>query len=217
MDARALQSRCMAFLAERMNTDPAHDLSHVRRVVNNSLYLTDIEGANVLITVPAACLHDCVAIPKDAPNRSQASRLSADEAVRFLESVDYPAGWLGEVHHAVEAHSFSAGIAPRTLEARIVQDADRLEALGAIGIARCLLTGASMGTDLYDSRDPFCDRRPPDDRQYTVDHFYTKLFKLPGTMQTRAGREEAVRRVAYMRAFLRELAQEIGTGVAADG
>ncbi len=113
------------------------------------------------------------------------------------------------MHHAIEAHSFSAGIPPRTLEARIVQDADRLEALGAIGIARCLLTGGTMRTPLYDPDDPFCDRREPDDRSYTLDHFYCKLFKLPGTMQTAAGREEARRRVDYMQGFLAELAGEI--------
>ena len=98
---------------------------------------------------------------------------------------------------------------PRTLEARIVQDADRLEALGAIGIARCLLTGASMGTRLYDPADPFCDQRPANDRQFTLDHFHTKLFKLPETMQTRAGRDEAQRRAGYMRGYLEQFRGEI--------
>ena len=209
MDLQALQKACIEFLRTRMDADPAHDISHVRRVVNNTVYLTEFEKANDLITVPAAWLHDCVSVPKNSPQRNQASRLAAAEAVRFLEGTGFPADRLPDVFHAIEAHSFSAKIPPRTLEARIVQDADRLEALGAIGIARCLLTGGSMGTSLYDPEDPFCEQRTPDDRQFTVDHFYTKLFKLPTTMQTVAGREEAQRRVKYMQGYLNELATEI--------
>jgi uncharacterized protein len=209
MNLDALQEACLAFLGENLGNDPAHDVSHVRRVVNNTLYLTDLERANELVTIPAAWLHDCVTVAKDSPQRSQASQLAAATAVQFLEGIDFPPRLLPDVHHAIEAHSFSAGIPPRTPEARIVQDADRLEALGAIGIARCLLTGGTMGTPLYDHDDPFCDRREPDDRRYTLDHFYCKLFKLPETMQTSAGREEARRRVDYMREFLAELAGEI--------
>ena len=212
MNLSALEIACMEFLSGRMETDPAHDLSHVRRVVNNTRYLTDIESANTMISIPSAWLHDCVTVPKDSPQRSAASKLAADDAVLFLRSLDYPAQWLDEVHHAIEAHSFSANVAPRTLEAKIVQDADRLEALGAIGIARCVLTGGSMGTPLYDPDDPFCDHRPPDDKRFTVDHFYTKLFRLPATMQTDAGRAEAQRRVEYMREFLARLAEERGAG-----
>jgi uncharacterized protein len=174
MNMHQVQAACLEYLEKNLESYPAHDISHVRRVVNNTLYLTDI-----------------------------------DEAVRFLAGIGYPEQLLGEIHHAIEAHSFSAAVRPRSLEARIVQDADRLEALGAIGIARCLLTGGNMGTPLYDPDDPFCDARDPDDRKYTLDHFYTKLFKLPGTMQTRAGRAEANRRVDYMRDFLAELAGEI--------
>ncbi len=209
MSPADLQQHCLSFLEQRMAADPAHDISHIRRVVKTTLYLTDIEQANLSVTLPAAWLHDCVSVPKDSHLRAQASRLAADEAIEFLQGIAYPDENLEAVHHAIEAHSFSAGITPRTSEARIVQDADRLEALGAIGIARCLLTGGAMGTALYEASDPFCERREPDDRQFTLDHFYCKLFKLPGTMQTRAGKDEADRRVAYMRAFLDQLRLEI--------
>jgi uncharacterized protein len=209
MTSSELQKHCLDFLTDRMATDPAHDLSHVRRVVRNTVGLSRSETAEMDITLPAAWLHDCVSVPKDSDQRSQASRLAAAEAVTFLQSIGYPDAKLEAIRHAIEAHSFSAGIEPRTLEARIVQDADRLEALGAIGIARCLLTGGSMGTPLYDPEDPFSQAREPDDRRYTLDHFYCKLFKLPDTMQTEAGRAEAHRRAEYMRAFLERLRQEI--------
>ena len=77
---------------------------------------------------------------------------------------------------------------PLASVAIVVQGADRLDALGAIGIARCLLTGGALGSDLYHPDDPFCTGREPDDRAFMADHFYTKLFKRPDTMQTSAGR-----------------------------
>ncbi len=209
MNLDKLQDQCSAFVEERMASDPAHDISHVRRVVANAVQLSDTERARHEITLPAAWLPDCVSVPKNSGLRSQASRMAADEGGRFLASIGFPDVLREEVQHAIEAHSFSANIAPRTLEARVVQDADRLEALGAIGIARCLLTGGAMGTPLYANNDPFCRDREPDDRAYTLDHFYRKLLGLPGSMRTEAGRTEAERRVAYMHEFLRTLEQEI--------
>ncbi len=209
MNLQELHNSCEKFVRNRMSGDPAHDISHVRRVVKNTLYLTDIEQSNPIITVAAAWLHDCVSVAKDSDLRAEASQLAAHDAVEFLSGTRYPREWLEDVYHAIEAHSFSANIQAQTLEAKIVQDADRLEALGAIGIARCLLTGGSMGTSLYEPGDPFCNEREPDDRQYTLDHFYKKLFTLPETMQTRAGRAEANRRAAYMREFLDQLKAEI--------
>jgi uncharacterized protein len=200
---------CESFVAGRTAADPAHDLSHIKRVVNNALYLSDIEGCNRDVVLPAAWLHDCVQVPKDSPQRSQASRLAADEAVRFLRTWNYPENLLEAVHHAVAAHSYSAGIPVESTEAGVVQDADRLDALGAIGIARCLLTGGALGSDIYHPDDPFGEHRALDDKAWMVDHFFTKLFKLPATMQTGAGRAEAERRVAQMRTFLEELGREV--------
>ncbi|MBT8047327.1 MAG: HD domain-containing protein [Gammaproteobacteria bacterium] len=189
--------------------DAAHDLSHVKRVVKNCAYLTDIEDANAFITVPAAWLHDCVAVAKDSPQRALGSRLAAAAAVDFLSGTHYPAEQLPDVYHAIEAHSYSADIKPRSLEAKVVQDADRLDSLGAIGIARCLLVGGHLRRPLFDLEDPFCDQREPDDSLYTIDHFYAKLFKLPATMQTAAGREEAHRRAELMQEYLENLRSEI--------
>ena len=205
-----LQTLCLDYLSEVMDGDPAHDISHVRRVVQNTIGLTEVANGNAAVTLPAAWLHDCVTVAKDSPLRKQASKLAADEAVRFLESVDYPAELLPAIHHAIEAHSFSANIETDTLEARIVQDADRLEAIGAIGIARCFLTGGSMGTPLYDQADPFAENRTLNDRSYTLDHFYCKLMGLQDTMKTEAGRAEAIRRTDYMKEFLDKLGAEIG-------
>lgn len=209
MNLQKLQNQCLGFMEKLSPADGAHDLSHVKRVVKNCSYLTDIEKANSLITIPAACLHDCVAVAKDSPLRSQGSKLAADAAVAFLSETGYPQDLLPEVYHAIEAHSYSAGIPTRSLEAQVVQDADRLDSLGAIGIARCLLVGGHLNRPLFDAQDPFCDFRQPDDSLYTIDHFYAKLFKLPDTMQTEAGRTEAHRRARLMQQYLDQLRAEI--------
>jgi len=205
-----LQRQCLDYLGEVMAADPAHDITHVRRVVQNALMLTEAEKGNAAVSIPAAWLHDCVSVAKDSPLRKQASQLAAREAIRFLASIGYPDELLPQIYHAIEAHSFSANIPTETLEARIVQDADRLEALGAIGIARCLLTGGSMGTPLYEPDDPFANNRDPDDRRFTLDHFHCKLLGLADTMKTAAGKAEAIRRTDYMKAFLAKLGTEIG-------
>jgi uncharacterized protein len=210
MNLDQLQNLCLDYLGDVMASDPAHDISHVKRVVQNTLILTQAENGNTAISVPAAWLHDCVSVAKDSPLRKKASQLAAREAVRFLESVKYPSALLPQIYHAIEAHSFSANIPAETLEARIVQDADRLEAVGAIGIARCFLTGGSMGTPLYEPSDPFAQNRDLDDRRYTLDHFYCKLLGLADTMKTEAGKAEAIKRTGYMKAFLQQLGLEIG-------
>lgn len=196
--------------------DPAHDLAHVRRVVANARALAAAEAADLAVVLPAAWLHDCVVLPKDSADRPRASRLAAAAAAGYLSQIGYPAAHIPAIVHAIEAHSFTARIPPETLEARVVQDADRLDALGAIGIARTLMLGAAMGKPLYDEAEPLPQTRAPDDGQNVIDHFYTKLLRLAEMMQTTAGRREAERRTGLMRVYLAELGREIaGDGLEA--
>lgn len=189
--------------------DPAHDFLHIRRVVATALKLAREERADMRIVLPAAYFHDFVAIPKDDPRRTQASTLSGEAALRYLRDAGYPAQHLEAIRHAIEAHSFSAGISSETMEAKVVQDADRLDSLGAIGVARCFTTGAFMGRPFYDEPDPFAERRAPDDKSYTVDHFFVKLFKIAETLKTAAARKEGARRVAFMKGYLQQLSSEV--------
>jgi uncharacterized protein len=198
-------------LGQHTLADAAHDPNHIRRVVTNARRLTLAEGADWLVVMPAAWLHDCVAVPKSSPDRRNASRLCARQAVEWLENHDWPHGRLDEIGHAIEAHSFSAGIAPRTLEAKVVQDADRLDALGAVGLARTLMLGGELQRSFYDDADPFCETRAPDDSIFTLDHLFAKLLTLEGTMQTPGGRVEAGRRTQFIRTFLVQLHDEIGS------
>jgi len=210
MNPHDWQNQFETYLKKQMADDAAHDQAHIHRVVKSAIQLAENEQADLNIVIPAAWLHDCVVVPKDSPQRSQASRLAAATAVDFLQSIDYPKRYLADIAHAIEAHSFSAGIPTETIEAKVVQDADRLDAIGAIGIARCFMVGNAMGTSIYNDNDPFCIERQPDDRNYSVDHFYAKLFTLIDTMKTEAGREEAEQRNAFMQDFLRQLGTEIG-------
>jgi len=208
-----LESACRAFVARVPAADAAHDVAHVQRVVSNVRWLTAVEQADPWVTLPSAWLHDCVAIAKDSPLRDQGSRLAAEAAVEFLSAIDdYPETKLEAVHHAIAAHSFSANIPVRSLEAAVVQDGDRLDSLGAVGIARCLLVGGNLNRPLCSADDPFCDTREPDDSRYTLDHFYAKLLKLPHSMQTAAGRAEAERRALLMQQYLDQLRSEISSG-----
>jgi uncharacterized protein len=127
--------------------------------------------------------------------------------------MDYPNDLIPQIQHAVIAHSFSANVACETMNAKVVQDADRLEAVGAIGIARCLMTAGSMGQRLYDPDDPFATNRQLDDSKQSIDHFYKKLLRLPESMQTASGRTEAATRVSIMQAFLTQLATEINAPI----
>lgn len=205
------EARFAAFLAENRHAeDAAHDTMHIRRVVANARALAAAEGADRAVVLPAAWLHDCVIVPKDSPQRTKASRLAATAAGEYLHDADYPPLHIPAIQHAIEAHSFSARIAPRTLEAQVVQDADRLDALGAVGIARTLMLGGAMGKPLYDASEPFPVARTADDRENVLDHFFVKLLTLSDTMQTRAGRAEAERRTAFMRRYLAQLGEEIG-------
>ncbi len=192
-------------------SDGAHDLGHLDRVWKSCrLIALDEPGADADVLAAAAYFHDAVNLPKDSPDRAQASRLSADLAVRELAAMGFDAGRMAAVHHAIAAHSFSAGIAPETVEARILQDADRLEALGAIGLARMFLIAGQMGGALFHAADPLAIERALDDRRYALDHLEVKLFPVAAAMQTATGRRMAEERAEWMESFRTRLLHEIG-------
>lgn len=189
--------------------DPAHDPLHLKRVARLAKTLRATEGGRLEVIIPAAWLHDLVVIPKNDPRRSQASRLSAEAALQFLTEISYPSEFFEEIAHAIEAHSFSAQIEPKTLEAKIVQDADRLDGLGAIGIARCFTVGGLLNRTIYSEQDPFCQNRTPNDLEFAIDHFFVKLFKIVPSLQTSTARQEGERRIQVMKDYLESLEKEI--------
>lgn len=195
----------------RMKQDPAHDLAHLDRVWANAHLIAQAEGgANLRVLLGAAYLHDLVNLPKDAPDRAGASALSAQTAAPILRDLGFSQPETDATGHAITAHSFSAQAPPETIEAMILRDADRLDALGAVGIARAFLVAGALGRPLYDPADPFAVNRAPDDSLWSIDHWQLKLLQLPRDMLTAKGRELANQRAGRMLAYLTQLSEEIG-------
>lgn len=190
--------------------DGAHDLGHLLRVWRNVARIMAVEGGDPRILTAATILHDCVHVEKNAPGRNLASRRAAGRAADLLRAMDWPDDAIAAVHHAIEAHSFSAGITPQSPEARILQDADRLDAIGLIGVARCFYTAGRMGSALHHPHDPQARGRNLNDSRFALDHFPVKLLKLAENFQTATGRTLAAARHAALQDFMDGLLAEIG-------
>lgn len=192
--------------------DPAHDGLHVRRVAILAEQIGLPEGADITIVVPAALLHELFHYPKNHPDAAQSGEKCAMLAGEALRAEGCPPAQREAVCECIRVHSYSRGLVPTGREAQVLQDADRLDALGAIGIARCFATGTSMQRRFYAPDDPFCDVRPPDDARWTLDHFACKLLRLPLRLHTDTARALARPRLAFLTLFLEQLRQEIGAG-----
>lgn len=195
-------------VAERL--DGSHDVSHRHRVWSNVCAIRDKEGGDHQVLLAATLLHDCVSVEKNSPFRSSASRLAAAKATELLAEMGWDEERTQAVAHAIESHSYSADITPTSLEAKILQDADRLDALGMVGVARLFYVSGRMGSHLYDPADPQAQQRDLDDKRFAVDHFKTKIFTLAQGFQTATGRQLAQVRHARAERFLREFMEEIG-------
>jgi uncharacterized protein len=190
--------------------DPAHDFHHIMRVYKNANLIGQREGANLEILLAAALLHDLVVYPKGSAKSSRSSDDSADLAENILQRYGYPQDKINRISYCIRTHSYSKKLIPVSLEGRILQDADRLDALGAIGIARTFSVGGSEKRTFYNTEDPFCrSSRELDDRQWTLDHFQIKLLKLKNLMHTRTAKKIALERTKFMILFIRQLKTEI--------
>jgi uncharacterized protein len=165
----------------------SHDNGHVERVVKLALFIAEKEGADVEIVKKAAELHD---IARDKPNHSIEGAKIARE---ILRKEGYSEEFIEKVAHCIEAHSFSAGIKPESLEAKVLSDADKLDAMGAIGVARTFLFSGEHGRSIED----------------TLKHFEEKLLRLKDLMETETGRKLAEERHAFLLEFYERLKEEL--------
>jgi uncharacterized protein len=201
------------FQAQGAQEDGAHDIGHFKRVWRTASRINEAEGStgDALVLLAASYFHDVISLPKDHPDRSQSSRLSATRAGELLR--DHFTGFPGEkvygVQHAILTHSFSAAIPPESYEAKILQDADRMEALGAIGIARTFYTAGLMHSRLFHDEDPLGLHRDLNDKQYSLDHFQVKLLQLPLTMRTHEGKRIAEEKARILLVFREQMVREI--------
>jgi uncharacterized protein len=189
--------------------DPAHDWPHVLRVMENARQICQNETAQEDLVLAAVLCHDLVNLPKNHPDRSQASTLAAEEAIQHLINSGFNPQEIELIKKAIVEHSFSRGLKPSMLEAAIVQDADRLDALGAIGILRCASVNTQIKSSFYDFQDPMAENRELDDKRFMLDHYFVKLFKLPKLMNTKTAYKMAEERVSFMRLFIEQLSSEI--------
>ena len=192
-----------------MDNDPAHDFDHIMRVYTNAKKIVKEEKADEKLVLSAALLHDIVSYPKSSKRSKFSSIDSAKKSKIILKKYGFSEKEITIVSDAIKDHSFSQNKVPETLEGKILQDADRLDALGAIGIVRVFATSGSLNRSFYNIDDPFCTKRNPDDDLWAVDHFFNKLLKLESLMNTRSGKIEAKKRTNVLQEFLKQLKDEI--------
>ena len=190
--------------------DPAHDFSHIMRVYKNAETIGISEGTDMEVLLPAVLLHDIVVYPKGSTKSSRSSDESADMAKKILVKYGYSQDQISKICYCIRVHSYTKRVVPTSLEGRILQDADRLDALGAIGVARTFSIAGSENRPFYNTDDPFWrSNRDLDDKQWTLDHFQTKLLKLEEIMHTETAKKIARERTRFMLTFIRQMQNEI--------
>ena len=192
-----------------MQNDIAHDFQHVMRVYKNAEKLCKQEKANEKLVLSAVLLHDIISYPKSDKRSKFSSLHSAKKSKQILKKYNFSDKEILIISDAIRDHSFSQNVIPQTVEGKILQDSDRLDAIGAIGIARVFATGGSLNRPFYNSDDPFCKTRIPNDKSWTLDHFFQKLLKLESQMNTKSGKSEAKKRAKILQLFLNQLKREL--------
>ena len=187
-------ARLAAFARERMGrTPPGHGWGHIERVGRTASWLAEEVGARKEIVLPAVLLHDVGRVEQDETGVDHAVA-SAAVAREMLRQWGFPAPAVEEIAQCILAHRFSTGFPAVSREAQVLSDADKLDALGAVGIVRTFLHGGASGRGWEDS----------------IQHFYDKLLRLTEHIHTEPARRLAQERIAYMEDFLQRLTAEQG-------
>jgi len=194
-DPKSLEliERTREFARSFFEREGTHGFSHVERVLNLCINIGRKEGADLEVLALAALLHD-VARPLESAGKVEDHAVEgARIARRFLRGLGYPEEKVEAVVHAIESHRFSRGPEPKTLEAKILSDADKLDAMGAVGIARVFMYSGEHGRSIEDS----------------IKHFREKILKLKDLMYTETGRRLAEERHRFTREFIERMEREM--------
>jgi uncharacterized protein len=191
-------------------TDVSHGFDHTERVYSLAVRIAREENADLEIVQAAALLHD-IARPQEDPDKGVChAEESAKIAPEVLKEINFPEEKIGEVVHAIQVHRYSKNLKAETKEAKILQDADRLDALGAIAVARVFTRGGQRNIPMYDPEIKAHE-------EYTVktmaktamNHFYEKILKIkPETFKTQLAKEIAKERYAYVEDFIDRFKKE---------
>ncbi len=208
---KLIRTKLLEVASEKMvSNDPSHDFEHALRVLRNAEHILEFEDGDSEVIIPAAIFHDAVIYPKDDPRSKDAPNESARLARAVLEEIsDYSKEKIAFVEDAIRQCSYSKGIVPSSIEARILQDADRLEATGAISIMRTFASTGQMGRPFYHPDDPFCERREPRALSYALDLFYERLLVVGDKMHTDTAKALARERTEFLVVFLNQLKKEL--------
>lgn len=205
-----LKNKLIEIVREKQSSDPSHDINHVLRVLKMAEAIGRKEKADMDIVVAAVLFHDVISYEKNDPKNKFSTEESAQYAKDILKKIpEYPSEKIEKVCQCIELCSFSKGIMAQSVEAKVLQDADMLEATGAISICRTFASSGRMTRPFFSAEDPFCERRVPDDKKYALDLFFTRLLVVESRMQTDFGKKEAKKRTVFLRKFLKELGTEL--------
>lgn len=207
----SLRNQLVALAHEHQTkTDPSHDVNHVLRVMNIAEKIAESVGADLDVVLAAACFHDVVVYLKNSPQSANETNESAELAGELLKKVDgYPIEKIENVQMAIHECSFRKGVMPDLLESKVLQDADRLEATGAISIMRTFSSGGQMNRPFYRVEDPFCEIGIPESGGGGMDLFYRRLLIVESRMHTDMAKQIAKRRTEFLRGFIDELKIEL--------
>lgn len=208
---QSLRSQLIEIAKEKIsNEDVSHDFEHALRVLSNAEMIAQSENGDLDIIIPSALLHDAKVYPKDHPEKHKSQIESAEIAEEILTAlIDYPQEKIPAVKTCIIECSFSKWIVPKLLESKILQDADGLEATGAISIMRTYSSTGQMKRPFYNSEDPFCEHRQPNAHTNALDLFYERLLKVGERMHTNTAKEIAKRRTDFLHTFLEEFKLEL--------
>ena len=206
-------------------TYAAHDFDHVMRVYHTCLSLAENEtGIDYDILIPAVFLHDIARSQEDEDPTGQIDHaaLGAEMAEEILKQLGYESDQIEKIKHCIKAHRFRSGFLPETVEAKILYDADKLDVLGAVGIARSFMLAGKHGERLFVDTDinEYCaanigvNGRVKDLSKHSSNiEFELKLKKIPEKLYTSKAKELAAARVKYMADFFKVLKAEIEASI----
>lgn len=187
---------------------PAHDWHHVERVARLAETFAEEYDVNDNVLLPAVWLHDIGRAREDRGEISDHAEWGARESGKILSDLDADGETIEAIQHCIRAHRYSNDVEPETREAEILSDADNLDAIGAVGIARLFSYGGELGQPIHDpDLPPEADDSTGGATQFN--HLHKKLLSLHDRMYTETGREMAAERHTYVAEFAERLEQEV--------
>lgn len=211
MDKNLMIEKTKDFVKEKLYGEGSgHDWFHIERVYNLSKFIAEKENADIFIVEMTSLLHDI-----DDWKFSNDTDTNTTTTENFLASISVPKNDINKIISIIKTMSFKGGVVDSTqnsIEGKVVQDSDRLDAIGAIGIARTFAYGGSKGRQIYDpsiSPIEFTSlEQVKNEENHTINHFYEKLLKLKDLMNTETAKELAEKRHNFMENFLEEFYSE---------